>query len=127
MSEGEQKPVTLNDVINYKPEEYLSSAEVDLIQRTFKGNKELLKVLRKVFIPTISDPDLPIEQFANDMFMDGRSWSQIGVNEAKALIVARQDALQFIIGGFIKLNVIAHQTPISPEDQKKAEEKNSTK
>lgn len=122
-----QEKATLKDIINYEPEEYLSRGELELIQNTFRGNKELMKVLRKVMIPTIYDPELPIEQLAHDFYFSKTQWSQIPADEAKILAVARQEALEFIIGGLIKLNVIANEKQELPEDKETREKKDSTK
>lgn len=124
MAEPEQR-ATLRDVINYEPEQYLSDEEIKLIQATFRGNNQLFKILRKVMAPTISDPELPIEQMGNDFYFSAREWAQIPAEEAKILIAARQDALQFIFGGLIKLKVIANQEIKSPLSEEVRRSKDS--
>jgi hypothetical protein len=115
----EAEKATLSDIVNYQPEEYLSEGEIDLIRRTFKGNKELLKVLRKVFMPTAMDPELPIEQMGQDAWMVDKDWSALPLDEAKALMVARCDTIKFVLGGLVKLNVLAN-TKVETEADKKA-------
>ena len=73
----EKQNARLEDMLNYQMAEYFSPDEVQLIRSTFRSQK-VLKLLRKAFIPTISDPDLPIEQMGNDMWFAGdRKWDQI--------------------------------------------------
>ena len=118
---------TLKDIINYEPEDYLSKDEIDLIQRTFKGNPLLIKVLRKIFMPTAFDPELPIEQMGQDSWMVDKDWSAMPMEEAKALIVARNDTIKFILGGLVKLNVIAHSTEETPAEALERAAKDSAK
>lgn len=123
----ENTKATLKDVINYAPENYLSDDELALIRSTFNGNEKLFKVLRKVFIPTMADPELPIENLGNDVWFAGRVWSQIPAEEAKILAVARQETLEYIIGGLIKLKVIANQKEESEEEKEARRKKDSSK
>lgn len=118
---------TLKDILNYTPEEYLSDEENKLIQNTFRGNPLLMKVIRKIMIPTMADPELPIEMLGGDVFFSKTVWSQIPADEAKILAVARQEALEFIIGGLIKINVIAHSTEKTEEEIDKQRKKDSLK
>lgn len=123
----ENSKVTLKDVINYEPEKYLSDDEVTIIRNTFKGNPTLMRVLRKIMIPTMADPNLPIEELSSDFYFAAKDWSQIPADEAKILMVARQEALQFIIGGLIKLNVIANVNEESEEEKQKRQKADSAK
>lgn len=109
MAEPSQKPEAskLSDVINYTPDEYFSADEVSLIQGLLK-DKRVMRVLRKVLIPTICDPDLPLEQFGNDIFLSGRNYAQIPEAELKSVILAREDAVRIVAGGLIRLSVIAN-------------------
>jgi hypothetical protein len=122
-----QEQATLRDVINYEPEQYLSDDEVKLIQDTFRGNKKLLGVLRKVLMPTVADPDLPIEEFGKDMFLVGREYSQIPASEMKQIVLAREEAVKFICGGLISLKQIASLPIESPLDKNLKAKKDSTK
>lgn len=117
----------LEDVLNYKPEHYFSDGELALIRNTFSGNPGLMKVLRKVLIPTIHDPELPIEQFGDDLFLVGRNYDQIPDGEIKSIVLARQDAIKFIAGALVKLQVIANTKELTPEQRAVIEKKNSSK
>ena len=118
---------TLKDVLNYEPEQYLSKEETDLIRNAIKYNPTLLKVLRKVFLPTFKDPELPNEELESDYFNQGRTWAQIPAEEAKILIVARQDAVGLVMNGLVKLRVIASIPEESEEEKAERTKKNSTK
>lgn len=123
MSEANKAPgggerVRLDEVLNYKPEEAISEVEMSLIQNTFRGNAALIKVLRKVLIPTISDPSLPIESVNDDPFLN-RDWAAMPEQEVKAIVLARQDAIKFVIGGLIKLQIIANQ-PVETDKEREA-------
>jgi len=99
----------LQDIVPYSLDTYFSQDEIDLIRSTFKNNPRLMKLLRKVFIPTIHDPELPIEEISGDVWLAGKDWDAIPVDEVKSLVVARADAVKFVVGGLIKLKVLAHQ------------------
>lgn len=118
---------TLKDVINYQPDQYMSKEELDIIKNTFKYNPQLINILRKIMIPTIMDPSLPIESMGNDAFNAGRDWAAIPADEAKILAVARQDALQFVIGGLIKLKVLSNLEEDTPEQQAERAAKDSAR
>lgn len=124
---GGGERVRLADVIGYDPQKYLQDDEVALIQQYFKGDSHLIKILRKIFIPTLNDEQLPIEQMGQDAWMT-RNWDQIPADEAKILMVARQDALKFIIGGLINLKVIANGGSVdTPMEAALKRSKDSTK
>lgn len=118
---------TLRDVLNYDPEQYLSEDEVSLIKSTFKDNKRLLAVLRKVLLPTISDPSLPIEEMSHDVYLAKVDWAQIPEAEIKPIILARQEAIMFVLGALIKLKVIANGSDESPYQAELRKKQDSTK
>ena len=104
----------LREMLPYEPDTYLSQEEVRLIQATFKGNEKLLKVLRKLMLPSAFDPELPIEEMMGDVWMVDKDFSQLPVGEIKAIVLARQDAIKFILGGLIKLKVISNSVAETP-------------
>ena len=117
---------TLKDIVNYDVEEHITESEKELIQRTFRGNPTLINLLRKIFIPMVSDESLPIEDFAKDSFLVGKQWDQIPAAEAKILMVAREDAIKFILGGLIKIKIMAADIEISPEEKAENKKKDSS-
>lgn len=121
---AEPKRASLTDVLNYEPEQYFSEDELMLIRNTFRS-PVVINLLRKVFIPTISDPELPLEDFGNDMFLAGREYAQIPDGEIKSIVLARQDAIKFIMGALVKLKVIANTPDMTPEQKKLQQKQNS--
>ena len=122
-----QEKASLSDIINYKAELYITEEDQTLLRDTFKGNERLIKLLRKVLLPTLSDPGLPIEDFGKDMWFSRREWSQIPAEEAKILICAREETIKFIMGGLINLKQIANITEESPQAKALRMKKDSSK
>ncbi len=117
----------LEDVLNYQMQDYISADEMNLIRATFKSPR-MMKLLRKIFLPTMADPDLPIEQLGNDMWFAGdRKWDQIPNEEAKSLIVARQEAIKFIMSSLVRLTVMANSVEETPKDKAQRMAKDSSK
>lgn len=123
----DNQPASLRDVTGYTAEKYLTDEETVLIRSAFKYNPQLLQIIRKIMLPTMSDPNLPIEEVGRDAWLVGKKWDEIPADEAKALIVARQDTIKFVLGGLVALKTIAMQEEETPEQVKLREAKNSTK
>jgi hypothetical protein len=126
MSNKEQ-PSRLQDIINYEPETYLSEDEVALLRSTFKDNPRLIKLLRKLMVPSVGDPELPVEEMGNDTWLAMRDWAQVPAEEAKILMVARQEAIKFIFGGIIKIKMLANSAEESPFSKELRRKQDSTK
>ena len=125
-----ENKATLKDLIGdkYTPEVYFSDAEIDLVQRTFRGNNELFKVLRKVFMPTALDPELPIEEMSKDAWLIDKDFSLMQGEEVKATVRARQETIKFVLGGLVKLKIMAHtEKEETPEKKEARQKKDSTK
>ncbi len=120
MAEQEHRPARLQDVLNYTHEPYLSESEVSYIRSIFAGKKgnEIVSILRKIFLPTALDTNLPIEEMSSDIWMVDKDFSQVPSNEVKPLVLARQDAIKMVFGGLIKLKVIANSKEESEEQRK---------
>lgn len=116
----------VDDVIGYKGESYYSPEELTLLRNTFSDPK-MVALLRKVFLPTFNDATLPIEQVGKDYLMIGRNWDAIPAEEAKILVVARQEAAKFIIGGLIELKQIASSKDETELEKAYRRSKDSTK
>ena len=116
---------SLRDVINYKPEEYLTERDIALIQKSI--TPAVLTVLRKVLIPTISDPDLPIEDYGKDFFLEGIQWGTLSKEEIVPRAIARELSLKFIVGGLIKLKIISSMKKETPQEAEARKGKDSTK
>lgn len=116
----------LKDIINYKPDEYLTVEEIAIIRSTFKDNHALLKVLRKVFMPTITDGSLPLEEMGKDLWFVGTDFSLLSKEEIQARVIARQEAIKFIAGGFISLKQIANMREENEMEKALRRSKDST-
>lgn len=118
---------TLRDVINYEPEMYLSSDEMALIKSTFKDNPKLIAVLRKVFLPTMSDPSLPIEEISNDVLLTGVDWQGMPTEHIKPILLGRMEAIKFVAGGLIKLKMLSNASEPNPYAEALRRKKDSAK
>lgn len=121
-----EKSVSLQDMLVYQPETYFKPEELALIQNTFKDSK-VTKVLRKALLPSVGDLDLPIEEMGKDLWLVGRDYSAIPEAEVKSIVLARQEAIKFVMGGLIQLKQIANSAPVSDQVKAGRNEKNSTK
>ena|SRR3990167_1409323 len=101
------KKVSLKDVLNYTADTLISNEDIALLRRAFKDNSALLNALRKLLLPSVGDSEMPIEEMQNDVWMTGIDWSMIPDTEIKSLAVGRQLAIKFIMGGLIKLKILA--------------------
>lgn len=111
---AEPQKARLQDVLNYEPDTYFSADEIALIQSTFR-DKKVMKVLRKAFLPSVGDPELPLEEMGNDFWLTGRDYSAIPDGEIKPIVLARQETLKYIMGGLIKLKMIANGQAVSAD------------
>ena len=104
------QPASLEDVISYTPETYFSEDEITLIRNAFNGAQgaRLLKVIRKALLPTVYDPDLPIEEFGKDAFMSLIDFKSLEVAEVKPIAMGLQYMTKAIIGSLINLKDIAN-------------------
>jgi hypothetical protein len=122
----EHKPSRLADVINYKPDSYLTEEDIALIRDTFRNNERLIRVLRKIFLPSVGDNALPLEELGKDMWLN-MDFAQMANDEIKPIVLARQDAIKFIMGALIQLKVIANTDLESPLNAELKKQKDSTK
>lgn len=108
MAESEKSPLQLKDVLpnNYDATDYFSQDEIQWIQMVL-GTPLAIKILRKIFLPTVHDPELPIEEFAKDIFGKDLNYLSMDANNVKAIVQGRQEAVKFIMDGLIRIKVIA--------------------
>ena len=111
---SEPAKASLRDVLNYNVESYITEEDVKIVREHFKDNPKLLNLIRKVFMPTMSDGMLPVEEIGKDMWFAGVDFSSLTKEEAYVRILARQEAIKFIAGGIMSLKQIAS---ISEEDE----------
>lgn len=122
-------PANLEDIISYTPETYFSQEETELIQAHFNGpnGAKLLKVVRKALLPTISDPDLPVEELAKDMFMSAVDFRQMPEAEVKATAMGLQLTVKLIAGALMQLKSLANVAPDDTKTRAARRAKDSTK
>lgn len=102
-----QKKVSLSDMLNYNADTYLKPDEMNLICNTFNDPK-VMSILRKVLLPSVGDLELPLEEMSQDVWLVGRDYAMIPDSEIKSIVLARQEAIKFIVGGLIRLKIIAN-------------------
>jgi len=113
--EQQQQKASLRDVLNYEPEKYISDEEMALVRSL---TPQHLAVIRKMMLPTVADPNLPIEEMGQDAYLTGIDWLTMPAEHAKAVMQGRQEAIKFILGGLIKIKVLAaakNENPIAAE------------
>lgn len=114
-------------VLNYEPESFFTEEEKALVRSTFKDNPRLLTVLRKYLLPSVGITELPLEEMQNDIWLQGREWAQIPADEAKILMVARQEAIKFVQNGIVRLKMAANTPERSKEEIELQRRKDSAK
>lgn len=105
--------------------EIISKEEQQSLKQHFGGNDVLLKLLRKIFV-TPYNVDAPIGQTV-DPLTSGRNFADIPMDEAKVLIVARQESLRIIENGLIQIQFLANKTDKTPDELEAESRKNSSK
>lgn len=123
------KKPELSDIISYTPETYFTEEELSLIRSTFNGPQgaRLLKVIRKALLPTVSDPDLPVEELAKDMFMSAVDFRMMQDNEVKPTVMGLQLSVKLIAGAIMQLKSIANIKEETELERQARMRKNSAK
>lgn len=98
--------------------------ELSLIRNTFRDNEELLKVMRKVFLPEI-DPDAPIGGLI-DLWMTVQIADKTP-EQAYPHLVARNTLIQHVDSQLLQLKVLAEMGNETPEEALQRLKKNSSK
>lgn len=118
------KPASLADVLNYEPEKYLSDEDMAII-KTFTPKH--LTVIRKMMLPTVVDAELPMEEMGQDCYLTGIDWMSMPAEHAKAIMQGRTEAIKFILGGLIKLRILATGSVESPLQKEERMRKSSSR
>lgn len=121
------KPTKSPFQVNYKAPERISEEEKSLIRNTFKDNDVLLNVLKKILLPSYTDDSTPFEMSGADVFSMGRDWASMPTEEVKALVVARQDTINFIAGALTWLKITANEKAESEQELSDRRTKDSLK
>ena len=90
-----------------------SEGEMEILQKTFKGNEKLLKLLRKVFLPEY-EPDAPIGQVV-DLWMT-LDLGGLSPQEQSVRIFARNSLITHIEHMINELNALANKKEETPAE-----------
>lgn len=123
----QDKKASLQDILNYEPEKYITDDDLAIIRGTFKNNPRLFNVIRKILLPTINDPALPLEEMMNDVFLQSIDWQSVPAEHIKPIMLGRMEAVKFIAGGLIKLKYLAHTEETSAQELEARRKKDSVK
>lgn len=98
--------------------------ELALLKGTFKGNLDLIKLLRKIFLPEFN-PYAPLGQNV-DLWMtvDLRSLSP---QDAYLKILARNELIMHIEQQLLQINILAEMKEETPKEKEERAKKDSTK
>lgn len=120
---------TLDDIITYTPDQYFSDEELALIRNAFNGaaGSRLFKIIRKVMLPSISDPELPIEEMGRDMFMAQLDFKSMPAEEVKPAAMGLQLAAKAVLGGLVQLRTLANVKEETPANRAERRAKDSDK
>jgi len=106
-----------------------TDAELDLLKSTFADNEPLLKLLRKVFLPIVTDTAANVGGITEDIGLhpDFDIKTYKSMEEAVIAINARLLALKHIGDTLVKIKILAGMKTETVEETKKRLEKNSAK
>ena len=105
----DNKNLELKDIINYTPKTYITKEELNWVKSTFGGedNKGLM-IIRKFLLPSLRDPELPVEEMDKDIWMKF-DFLSMSVNEVKDIAASIQVATKLVAGALIDLTRAANQ------------------
>jgi hypothetical protein len=107
-----------------KQEMRFKEGEIELIKSVFKDNEELLKTLRKIFLPEIT-ADAPLGQNI-DLWMT-IPVGQMSEQQAIINLVARNQLIQHIESQLLQLKRLANTDAKTLEEAREQLKKDSTK
>lgn len=107
-----------------KQEMRISDTELEIIKNTFSERDELLKVLRKIFLPEIM-PEAPIGQNI-DLWMTMKI-EELNPEEALINLKARNSLIQHVESCLLQLKMLAGQKTETVEETKDRLKKDSSK
>ena len=98
--------------------------EIKVIRDTFKGNQPLLKVLRKIFLPSY-DPNAPLGQTV-DLWMGIETQGKTDAEIARNTLV-REQLIRHVESQLIQLDFLAKSEEETEEQKIARQKKDSTK
>jgi len=115
----------LEKMLGYKFPERITEADKTLIKNTFNGNEDIWPVLKKVFLPSAIDPNMPIE-FQPDLLTE-IDFASLSAEEAKTVVLARQYMIKGTLGAMMLLKTLAYETSETQKEVEDRQKKNSSK
>ena len=94
--------------------ERFSKGELQAL-RTLRDNDVIFKALLKIFLPTGTDPDMPIE-YSVDIWHE-LDFSSMTADEAKIAMCARRDLIKWVRGSLMLLKTIALSEPEGTDEE----------
>ena len=101
-----------------------TDAELSIIKNTFKGNEDLLKVMRKIFLPEL-DPNAPLGQLID--LWGSLSLKEMSPEHAHINILARNSLIAHLDQQLLQIQALANMEESSPEEIAEKNKKNSAK
>src|SRR5690348_14705345 len=101
-----------------------TEGELSLIRSTFKGNTDLLKLMRKVFLPEL-DPKAPFGQMI-DLWMTV-PLKQLSPEQAAIQLIARNELINHLDQMLMQLQALAEMKEETPEEATERRKKDSSK
>jgi len=112
--------------LNYTAPTRITEEEKEIVRAAFKDDR-LFPILKKIFVPSFADETNPFEFAGADAFLMGRDWSAMPNEQIKALVVARQDTINWLSGGLALIKNWVYEVPETAQQRAERERKNSTK
>lgn len=112
--------------INYQVRDRITEEDKEILRVAF-GNEKVFDILKKIIIPSYSDESTPFEMTGADVWLMGRDWSSMPVEEIKALVVAREDTIKYFGGALTYIKTIVNDTQETPENREARRAKDSTR
>lgn len=89
---------------NGKPEMRITESEIKAIKVAFEGNKELLKLMRKIFLPEF-DPKAPLGQTVD--LWSIKDIGSMSSDDVKIYFMARRELVMHIESQLLQLQALA--------------------
>jgi len=109
--------------LNYVPPLLFSKEDVAQLRATYGGQENKnMDLLRRVLLPSLLDPNVPVEYGANDMWMD-RDFAGIPNEEIKSIVLARQEVIKWVAGSLVRIRQMANQPEEESVEERAARQK----
>lgn len=112
--------------MNYAVKDRITPEDKEILKVAF-GDEKVFGILKKIIIPSYADESTPFEMTGADVWLMGRDWSSMPVEEIKALVVAREDTIKYFGGALTYIKTIVNETEETPQNREARRAKDSTK